>query len=190
MFGSSRFKHLWGNFREIGVLATTELALSAADSAVGTIKQGKLVAYKDNSDTLMKYAVGAACLGFLRDFVNLAGTTDVTGFKDYTIGKLNIPKKRGGTVSIMVPDVGSIWELEGAGGLTVDNLIATTGTGAIAANSTLYSYLSVTNGCLRLAQADEVAVARLLRANLTPENASEIRIRIQWLGTGYTMPSA
>jgi hypothetical protein len=179
-FGDSRFKHVSGSYDYWDSAKTTELDLSVADANVGTTQKGKGVTLKDNDETELAYAeVGDFFLGFMHHSINLSGTTDETGFKEFTIGKLDIPKKRGSPVSIVLPAPGSIWEFEGTGITSVDNLVTDSGTGLLATGSTLRSPLTQKNGCWQIAVATDVIHAHLLQANLTPENAAEVRIRVQ-----------
>lgn len=184
MWGNNRVRWTNGGFHSIGFLKTTELAITNADadSATGVIKRGKLMDYKAGSIELMAYGSGYF-EGILTEDVSLNGLGGDAGFKNFTIGKLDNPKKRGAAVSIRVPHPGAECEFEGGPADTaiVDNLVCTSGTGAIAANTARLTELSVLNGCWRKAQAGEHVMALLLDANLVPETASNIRMRVRFV---------
>ena len=170
----------------VGFVKTTELALSNADanSATAVIQVGKMVDYKDNDETLMKYGMGNA-IGILTRPVSLNGTTDDAGFKKLTLGGFyDIPVKRGLPVSIFKPFPGCEAIFEGAGntaGNMIDHLVISAGTGALAAGTAIGSELSVTNGAWRIAQVGDWVLAKLLQANYTPVNATEVRIRLSFV---------
>lgn len=183
MFGSTRFKWLSGTYHHYGVLKTTGLAITAADadSATGVIKRGKMMDIKADDETLMVYGSGNA-FGILLHNVALNGITDATGFRDFSIGKQDLPKKRGAAVTLRVPHQGSMAEFEGTGEATVDNLVCDATTAGFLATSTpVGTALSVLNGCWRIAQTGDNVIARLVRADLTPQNAGELRIRVQFV---------
>lgn len=188
LFGSTRFKHVSGKYDKIGFLKTTNLSLSDAGANLGTLKRGKLVDFADNSEVEMKLGGVGGAMGFLENNITLDGTTDLQGFKDLTIGKQDLPRKKGEAVSILVPMPGSVWEVEGLGAGPIDVLLITSGTGAISAATPIGTMLGVVSGAFRIAQvnaspaASDVVVARIVSANLTPENAGEVRLRIEWLG--------
>ncbi len=187
--GSSRCRLVTGKYYDqIGVCKTTNLALSAADANVGTIPRGKVVDCSIITLEMM-YTTGFG-KGLLRDFVDLYGTTGLQGFKDVSIGKEDLPKKKGSAVSIVIPQVGAILEFEGLGVVAPENLVCTSGSGkAIASNAALGTDLSVEYGCWKLAEAGEYVMGRLLAANLTPNNSGERRIQLEWVGATRRVPT-
>lgn len=182
MWGSSRFKWVSGKWYPLGIMKTTNLDITDADadSATGVIKRGNMMDVDPTDETEMVYGSGNA-LGILTYDITLNGITDAQGFKSFTIGKYDLPKKRGAAISLRVPQMNAIAEFEGTGTPIVDNLVADSGVGALAAGTAVGTALSVENGCWRVAQTSDVVLARLLRANLTPENAGELRIRVQFV---------
>lgn len=187
MFGSSRFKWVAGEYYHYGVAKfPTTLGLSDADANAGTAKQGKLMGLADNNAEEMKYGgVNGNFLGILTHHVNKDGTTSDSGFKDFTIGKQDIPLKRGQAVTLRVPLPGAIAEFEGVGAVGIDTLVVTSGTGLLASGSALWSPLTIESGAWRIAQSgagvNEFVYAHLMQANLTPENSGEVRIRVKFV---------
>lgn len=182
MFGSSRFKWVNGEFYHLGHLTfPTSLDLSDADADAGTVKRGKLMSFADNSVENMAYAEADTkkFLGFLTHDVNRYGTTDAEGFKNFTIGKQDLPLSRGSQITLRVPIPGAIVELEGLGAAGYDQLVVTSGTGAISTGTALQTELGVIKGGVRIAQAGDFIIGHLLQANGTPENSGEVRIRFQ-----------
>lgn len=191
-FGSTRFQLLCdptkANGRHISYLATTELPLSNADanSATAILPLGKIVDYKDNSESLMKLGSGNG-LGILTQAVSLNGTKDDAGFKKLTVGGYpDIPVTRGMCVGVFCPFPGieAIFEgavdISGGNGAAIDGLVIKTGTGAIATGTALNTALSVLNGAWRQAQTGDTVLGILRQANYTPNNSGEIRIRVQF----------
>lgn len=179
MFGTTRFQWFWGDNEALNILATTELDLSAADANAGTIKAGKACTFKANSDKLMAYAgIADRWVGFLEQSVNKDGTTSAEGFRDFVTEKYGIPVKRGSNVALRVPKPGYMAEFEGTGAAIVDNLVATSGTGLISSSTAVNTELGFLNGCWRVAQSGDMVHATVLRANLTPQNTGEVRIRV------------
>lgn len=175
------------NGRHVSYLATTELPLSNADanSATAILPCGKMVDFKDNSETLMKLGSGYAA-GILSQAINLNGTTDDAGFKKLTVGGFpDIPAKRGLCVGMFMPFPGieAIFEgavdISGGNGAAIDGLVIKTGTGAISGGTSINTRLSVLNGAWRVAQSGDLAIG-LLRQVMTPKNAGEIRIRVMF----------
>jgi hypothetical protein len=172
-----------GEFEQIDYLKfPTTLALSDADADVGTVKIGKGMGYAANSLVNMKYADpdGNFC-GFLCVAVNKDGTTSVQGQLDYIRGSTNIPNKRGAICSLRVPLPRGEIVVEGPPATAVgyNNMIVTSGTGALAANTTLWTELTMEKGAWRIAQPGEFVYGLLQQANLTPVTATNIRCRIQ-----------
>lgn len=180
MHGDSRFKWVSGKFYNLGNLETTGLALSDANANSGTVKRGKMMRISATNNDRMDFATGLA-EGILTRKVDAEGTTGLQGFKDFTIGKLDLPVKRGSVVTLRCPLPGAIAEFEGVGTAIIDNLVATSGTGAISTGTTKLTELSVVNGCWRVAQAGDTVLARLLDPTLTPENSGEVRIRVRFV---------
>lgn len=182
MFGSSRFKWVNGEFYHLGHLEfPTTLDLSDADVDTGTVKRGKLMAPANNSVTAMAYAEADTFmfLGFLTHEVNRYGTTDATGFKAFTIGQQDLPLSRGSEVTLRVPIPGALIELEGVGAAGYDQLVVTTGTGALSTSTGLGTPLAATKGGIYAAQAGDFIIGYVRQANMTPENVGEVRIRFQ-----------
>lgn len=180
-FGTSTFKWLGGdNYTSIGFLKTTNLGLSDDDADVGVIQKGKFMDYAEGSVEEMMFGSGRA-LGMLQQAVSKDGTTDDAGFKNRTIGKLDLPTKRGAAVSIMVPRPMSEAEFEGDGEAIIDNLVATDGSGAIADDTPRGTQLSVLNGCLYEAQEGDFVIALLQDAGLEPETEGNLRIRVMFV---------
>jgi hypothetical protein len=181
MFGSTRFKLVFGTWQQIGWLTfPASLRLSDADADAGTINRGKLMGINANF-TDMLWADAKNCWGFLMQYVDLNGTGGDAGFKKVSLGYPDIPAARGSKVSLLIPDPNCIFEMEGpdsyAGG--VDNLLQTSGTGAIATSTPAGTELAANAGCLYIAQLGDIVIGQMMKADLTPENAAEIRVRFR-----------
>ena len=193
-FGSTRCQFLTPkNFFEIGYLKTTELPLSAADanSPTAALRIGKMVDFKDNSETEMKFGTGYA-VGLLTRPVSLKGFLDTQiQLRNAQLGTAggseDIPVTRGLPVTIQCPLPGAEAIFEGAADITsavtaaIDHLVVKTGTGAIGAGTALNTLLSVVNGAWRIAQTGDFALAMLRQSNYTPVNAGEVRIRVRFI---------
>lgn len=184
MFGSSRFKWVQGPYNQISMKTPATLALSDADPDVGTVKRGKPVKRDDSDLETIDYGDNTTFLGMLLYEINDEGTTGLQGFQDFTVGKQDIPKKRGSAVPVRVPLPGAIAEFEGTGTAIIDNLVADSGTGEeLSAGTAQYSELTLNNGCWVLAAAvsSDIVYARLLDPTLTPENGGELRILVEFV---------
>lgn len=195
-FGSTLFEFLTPKaFFEIGYLKTTELPLSAADanSATAVLKIGKVVDFKDNSETEMKFGTGYG-VGFLTRPVSKLGRMEVNNLlREAQMGTAHgaedVPVTRGQPVTIQCPYAGAEFIAEGQADITgagtvlqgIDHLVVKTGTGAISAGTAINSLLSVVNGAWRIAQTGDFVLATLRQANYTPVVAGGIRIRGRWI---------
>lgn len=181
MFGSTRFKVVFGTWQQIGWCTfPASLDLSDADPDAGTVQRGKLMGLNENFTELV-YATITNCWGFLMQWVDKDGTGGDAGFKKVSLGYPDIPSSRGSKVSILVPNPNCIIELEGADSkvASVDNLLVTSGTGAISDATPAGTELTAFNGCLRVAQLGNMVIGHMMKADLTPENANEIRVRFR-----------
>ena len=135
----------------------------------------------NNSVSAMAYAEADTFmfLGFLTHEVNLSGTTDAAGFKAFTIGQQDLALSRGSQVTLRVPIPGALVELEGVGAAGYDQLVVTSGTGALSTSTGLGTPLGAIKGGIRAAQAGDFIIGYVRQANQTPENAGELRIRYQ-----------
>jgi hypothetical protein len=181
MFGDSRVKWVSGKYVNLGNLETTGIALSDADANAGTVKRGKMMRISTTNADRMAYGSGYA-EGFLTRKVDADGTTSLQAKWDMAIGNnSDLPVKRGAVVTLRCPLPGAIMEFEGVGTAIVDNLVCTSGTGALSAATAVLTELSVQNGCWRVAQAGEKVLALMLDPTLTPENTGELRIKIRFV---------
>lgn len=189
MYGVSYFKPVWGEHDVFGTLKTTNLALSDADANLGTIKMGKAMDIVANSETEMKYSTGATFMGFLMTEVSLLGVTDLALYQQVMQGWLYQPIQRGMAVGIAVPRLNSWWEFEDLGTVGVNRLVITSGGGAISGSTAVGTPLTIDQGGWRVAANNERVWAEVLRANLTPEVGSNIRIRVKILAGNKLLPN-
>ena len=185
MYGSQYFKYLRGSYDHHGMLQfPATLALNTADDDTGVVRIGKPMAYLSTDLTKMRYAIVSDFLGFIMHQVNAYGPKNDAGFKSVAIGKTQLPLSRGQNISLRQPLPGFECEIEGepTTAAAIETLIATSGTGAITAATAYGVELGfVTPGCLRVAQATDLVFAKMLKADMTPETASNIRIRITFV---------
>lgn len=188
MFRDNEFRWLHGDYRHLSILSyPATLGLSEADANAGTMRRGKGMRFADNSDVNAAFSSINDFFGILMHPVNLNGTTDATGFRDFVMNKLDLPRKRGSKVLLRQPLPGCMIELEDADSQTVgiDRLLVTSGTGAISAATPLHTPLTYEDGALRVAQSgagvNEMVFARIKRANLTPVTAGQIRVRVEFV---------
>jgi hypothetical protein len=144
------------------------------------------MAIDPTNESNMVDADGTNFFGFLMKDVDLYGTTGDKGFKEFTLSYPDMAVKRGSKVSLIIPEIWSVWEFEGpdayAGG--VDSFLYTEAAGAgqitaaIAAD-TLLSFNA--NGNIYVGQAGDVAFMKMLKSDVTPKNAGEIRIKVQFV---------
>lgn len=182
MFGSKNFQWLSGGYHHVSV-KTTDLPITEADadSATGVLQRGKLVNYKANDITELAFTTGMA-IGMLTRNINKLGQNNDEGFKNFSIGLTDLPFRRGLAVSVRVPQVGAQAIFEGTGVASVDNLVVTSGTGAIASGTTRLTELSCIKGGLYIAQTGDMVLALLDQANLTPLTGGQLRIRVRFVG--------
>lgn len=190
MFGSTRFKWLHGSYAHLSILTFPDsLDLSDDDADLGTVKRGKLMQFAANSDVNMNYAGIDGFLGLLISEVNALGVTGDEGFKNFTIGKIDLPIKRGSKVGLRQPHPGSFAEFQGVGANGIDTLVTTTGPGAIVSGTGPGVALTAENGAWRQADVDELVFARTLRTNLTPTVSGEVRIRVEFVSAYPHQPA-
>jgi hypothetical protein len=185
MYGSLLFRHVFGENQQFGTLKfPATLPLDDGNTVNGIVKRGKPMAFNMSDLTLMQYATPLNFLGFLMENVNNFGTNGWEGFGKFTLGFEDMPARRGAAVSLLMPGLNSIWEFEGPpdypGG--IEQLLVTTGTGAISSSTQPGQYLGLSNfGCWRVVQANTLALAKLLDADLPPlADNDNIRIRLQF----------
>lgn len=192
--GHSRFRWVSGLYHHLGHLVfPASLKLNDADDLTGIQLPGKPMMYEDGETYKMDYAGGTdgtkPFVGLLWNSVDAYGTTSDAAFKKRAIGDIDIPLKRGQAVTLRVPQVGAECEFEGIGAATVDTLVATATTPGFLANTDVTgTRLALIEGCFIKAQTGDVVVAELLRADLTPENAGELRISVRFVSP-YIMPA-
>lgn len=194
MFGSTRFRLVFGQTQQFGRLSfPAGLALTTASADTGTRPRGCAMAQDPTNLENMTDADGTNFMGFLMNDVNLYGTTGDKGFKEFSLGYPDIAIKRGQKVSLIIPELWSVWEFETADDKTsaVENFLFTDtgGTGAITdaiAADTLLSFDA--KGCIRVAQTGDIAYMQMVKADCTPENTNEIRIRVKFVPT-YKVPA-
>jgi hypothetical protein len=194
MDGSTRFRLVYGQTQQYGKLTfPATLALSDADADAGTRPRGRAMAIDPTNELNMTDADGTNFLGFLMNDVDLYGTTGDKGFKEFSLGYPDMAVKRGSKVSLIIPELWSVWEFEGPDGYAsgVDSFLYTenAGTGEITTSTAADTLLSFdANGCIYVAQTADVAFMKMLKADVTPINTGEIRIRVQFVPT-YTVPA-
>ena len=177
-YGTKYFKPLSG----FGMIAARSGKLNLGVSGTDLSKRGAILGYGADDQEFVLCDAGQAFAGFQSQDVNVAGLTmlnvAVTKNPDYPLRD---------TVDFgtaYVPEVGALFEVEGAGAAALGNLVATSGTGAIASNTAKGKLLSCLNGCLRIAQVGDVALFELLKANLTAEVEDDVRILVKYNGAG------
>lgn len=189
MYGSDRFRLVFGQTQQFGRLAfPATLALSDAGADVGTRVRGRAMAQDPTNLENMTDADGTNFMGFLMNDVDLYGTTGDKGFKEFSLGYGDMAVKRGAKVSLLIPEMWSVWEFEGpdayAGG--VDSFIYTEDAGGgeittATAADTLLGFDS--NGCIYVAQTGDIAYMQMVKADVTPKNVGETRIRVKFVPT-------
>ncbi len=189
MQGTPLFLPVAGPTWEIGYLKTTNLALSDANANLGTIKTGKAMTFAANSQVEMRYAGSYGFQGFITQDVNLNGLQDLTTYMQNVRGWLNQPIRRGLPATLMVPQPGSLFEVEGVGTVGVDTLIVTSGDNHIATSTTIGTQLTIESGAWRIAVLGEPVYGKLIDGNLTAliSSASHVRAMIQ-IVSPYPMP--
>lgn len=122
-------------------------------------------------------------IGFMTQDMNQNGLLDDTGFKNFSIGKLDNPVANGTVVSLRKPTLGAELEYEGGGVVGGGNLVCTSGTGALALNTARLTQLSVLAGSLRQAQTGDNIMFELLDTGLAKAvSTSDMRCRVRYLG--------
>lgn len=184
MFGSTLFQWVHGQIEHIGYYGTTNLALpdSSVNSGVlpkGTFVDGSADDTPDNAEAVL--ASGSGFLGVLVQDVDTEGLTGDSGFKKFTIGKLDNPVKQGAKVSIRKPMPNGQAEFEGLGTAQPGNLVCTSGTGSLSSGTAKETELSLFNGALRVAQTGDLVVAHMMNANVTPKTSGNLRIRVKFV---------
>lgn len=200
MYGSELFRWTFGDFQHYGLAKTTNLALSDADanSPTAVVPRGKLVQLDPTDMSELVYAgPTTGLLGMLLDMLSLDGVYNYEGIAKRSLGFAaadgapdTLPKKRGITSTVRVPDVNSMAEFEGPATTAgiVDNLLATAGTGAITAATPVGALLGCFEGGLRVAQTGDVVVAEMVKADVTPMTAGNIRVRVKFVSQ-YARPA-
>lgn len=183
MFGSDYFKIANGTWDHVGYLAASGLP----NIGTGVYRKGTLVDQKADNEHVAVLATGRV-LGLITQDIDENGLDNDAGFKNFTIGKLDNPIKRSVnriTARRMAP--GSHLEYEGLGAALPGNLVATSGTGAIASNTARGTELSVLNGCIMIAQSGDIVSYHLLKADLVPvADAGNLRILVEKIPNSYT----
>lgn len=189
MFGSHYVKQINGEWDHVGYLTSELVVLPSTppadgSSAVPRVQKGTWMMANPSNEYQMMLASGnvGPAMGFTTQDISALGQTEVNAFHDRVIGKQDLPVSLGRAVSLRRPKTDAELEFEGLGAAAPGNLVTTTGTGAIAAGTfagNKYAKLSVFNGALRLAQSGDWAIALLLRSDITPEIAGNVRIRIR-----------
>lgn len=181
MFGSKLFKPYWGKWDHFGVLKTNHVWLSASNADAGTLPKGTFL---DFHPTIEGEAVLASgnFVGMLIEDMDQSGVLSVQSYYDRSIGRVENPLRKGTAVSLRRFYAGGMAEFEGLGVSAPGNLVITSGTGAISAATARKTELSTHNGGLRVAQSGDIVIALMEKANLTPEIAGNVRIRIRFTG--------
>lgn len=184
MFGSPYVKYISGEWYHYGVMTTEELPIP--DGV--TLTKGTWLNPKNGTDDTIAQLASGVALGFATQDMDNEGHTSLQAFQDVSIGKQDIPIKKGQAMTVRVPNTNSRLEFEGAGAAVPGNLVCTSGTGAIASNTAKDTELSFLNGCIRKAQTGDIVQLLLETAALTAENPNDgdanVRIRVRVVG-GY-----
>lgn len=191
MYGNNKFKWLSGReFKAIGICSTSGLALADSDSnhPTAVLEIGLMVDAVLSTKVLS--IVNGKATGFLSQRVSLNGITDNQGFRDFSIGKLDLPVKKGAPVSIHIPDPNTYAEFEGLGASSIGNFVITaTDTGALQTNTARGTALSVKKGGWYIAQPGDMCLAHLETASITPVTSGNRRICVKFVSP-YQIPSA
>jgi len=191
MYGNNKFKWLSGDeFKSIGICSTSGLALSDSDSndATAVLNTGLMVDAVLSTKVLS--IVNGKATGFITQKVSLNGIESLQGFRDFTIGKLDLPIKKGAPVTIHVPDPGTYAEYEGLGASSIGNFVITaTDTGSLQTNTARGTALSVKKGGWYIAQPGDMCIAHLETASITPVTSGNRRICVKFVSP-YQIPSA
>lgn len=194
---TSRFKSVFstGKVRSYGEAKfPVTLALSIADADKGLIGTGKPMMLVADNHEEMAYADGQFFQGFLNKPVG-DDTLAIPSCNAYVnntrnslpAGRNLTPEARGRFVGLAHYPILTILEFEGKGAAGIGTFVATTGTGAIADTDVNGTQLALVNGSWIKAAAGAWIWAHLMIADLTPENAGEVRIRIKMVSP-YIMP--
>lgn len=192
MFKNNFFKPLWGEFRMLGEFSTTNYPLSEAnanvDHARGGTLPGKCVAL-DWVNKRLTFQTGYF-YGIMERSVSLNGPlTDAQYLQSVRQTDVKDPPlRRGAMAEIRVYEPGAFLEFEGVGVASMETNVITSGTGALAAGTTLDSELTVEKGGWRLATTGHFVMG-LLKAILTSQDSAvgSLRILVQ-LTSPYKKP--
>lgn len=186
MWGSEKFKWVYGDWTRMSTYATTDLPLSEADanSATAVIERGNMLDI-DYVNRKLVYTTGNG-VGLLEQRVSLNGVSGSNPSQlvyDLFIGRKDLATvKRGAPASIRVPRAGAIAEFEGLGAAAYGNFVITaTTTGHLGGTPTLNSELTVEKGGWRIAQVGEMVLGFLESYTVTPiADAGNRRIAVRF----------
>jgi hypothetical protein len=181
-FRSSTFKWLMGEFDKVPG-NSSGLALSDGDANAGTLGKGVICDYAANSHTVFAMLDGKG-IGILESDVDQYGVNTDAHIvrRQFDKNVYDIPIKKGQPVSLIVPHPNSMAEFEGLGAGSYNNKVITaTTTGFLSSGTTRHTQLSSYKGGWRTAQSGDLVLALLEQANLTPETAGNLRIRVRFV---------
>lgn len=174
MYGSNYFKMLVGTHFHIGYMTTDNLTIPTGV----TIAKGTYVDQLGSDEFKCQLASGGG-VGFLTQDVDNDGPISDAQYKNVSIGKQDLPVKKGDAVSVRVMHPGGQVELEGLGAAEPGNLVATTGTGALSTSTAKETPLSTFCGAIREAQAGELVVYLMKDPTVTPYTDGNLRVRVE-----------
>ena len=188
MFGSNYFQWLLGDVmlmqRQSG--GTSNLNLSNADAAVGTLRAGTMVEFTAGYTDRFSFVTGSA-IGFITQPINETGLESATEFRKRALQpngyqSYETPVKKGDNVAVTIPHPNSQAIFEGTGVAAYGNLVITSGTGALADSDARFTELSVNRGGWYKAQTGDLVLALLEDPALTPvADDSNLRIRVRFV---------
>ena len=181
MYGSDTFKWVYGKWDHYGTLKTDNVPLGPAAPDEGTLPRGTMLDISASDEEQAALGSGSA-IGVMVQDIDNEGLTGLQGFQDFSIGKLDRNVKKGRPVSLRVPVPGAFLEFEGDGAANPGNLVATSGTGSISSGTAKGVELSCLNGCLYVAQSGDTVFFHMEKADVTPENAGNTRVRVKAVG--------
>lgn len=183
MIGCKEVKPISGNWSHLGYM-TTEHVFIPGDTVC---PRGTFLMASPGDDNKAVLASGDAVGWITQELDNYGQLTDAARLRAAEgIGRMpgDWPVRRGSDMAITCRrmDVGAQCEFEGLGVAAPGNIVCTSGTGLLSTATARKTELSVHNGCIRIAQTGDKVIMSLLQADLTPETAGRVRIRVEFVG--------
>lgn len=183
MIGCKEVKPVSGSWTHHGYMTTEHVFIPGSTIC----PRGTFLMASPTDDTKAVLASGDA-VGFItQELDNYGQLSDAARLRAAEgVGKMpgDWPVRRGSDMAITcrrMHDGGQV-EFEGSGVAAPGNVVCTSGTGSLSTGTTRKTELSLHNGCIRVAQTGDKVIMSLLQANLTPETAGRLRIRVEFVG--------